>query len=370
MPQILRTVLIPDEAQAADGSPSFDLPVNPLSCVLLTVQALNETSQVDDYSSLSALLSMITDVRISYRGASIIQGSLTDLAVIMAAMTGWGPQQSNKTSMDNDVRSITVPLLFGRRPYDAMECFPATRRGDLVMQLTVDVAVAGHDNLVLQAETIELLEAEPQRFTKITTTSKIHNAVSEHDIELPIGNDLLGVLLHGPVAPTGAARSASFGSLALEVDNVETIYSETRWESMRADLMRRLIAWPERPHVHHMARHVHVMNAAGSTFPTDGTDTALTAVGNVLSIDGIARAGITGIQPPAIAHTLEQEESFGLLDNYALLDFDPTRDGSYAFKTAGAARVNLRVTSEVGSGTAVRVLPIELVPIGGAPAAA
>ena len=44
----------------------------------------------------------------------------------------------------------------------------------------------------------------------------------------------------------------------------------------------------------------------------------------------------------------------------------------YALKTAGAARVNLRVTSEVANAAADRYLPIELVNIaqaaGGAPA--
>lgn len=332
MPQILRTVLIPDEAQAADGAPSFDLPVNPLSVVLLTVKALNETSVITTYRWITALLSMITDVRITYRGASVIQGSLTDLAVLMARMTGWGPWQGNAVETDNDVRFVTVPLCFGRRPYDASECFPATRRGDLVMTLTTDVAVAGHDNLVLQAETIELLEAQPQRFTKITTTSKISNAVSEHDIELPIGNDLLKVLLRDASPPQAAAYTAQFGAVAVEVDNVETVYAEANWESLHGELLRKgtgLMA---------LRPHIHSVNAAGA-----GRE-----------------------------NTLEQQEGdagSSLLDNYALLDFDPMDDGAYALKTAGAARVNLRVDTQVASATAMRVLPVELVPVAGAPAA-
>lgn len=330
MPQILRTVLIPDEAQAADGVPSFDLPVNPLSCVLLTVKALNNV--LTDYRYITALLSMITDVRISYRGASILQGSLTDLAVLMAKLTGWAPWQGNAVEVDNDVRFLTVPLCFGRRPYDAMECFPATRRGDLVMTLSTDIALTGADNLVLQAETIELLEATPQRFIKVTTTSKISNAVSEHDIELPIGNDLLGALLRDASPPQAAAFTAQFGAVAIEVDNVETVYAQANWESLHGELLRNA------PGLASMAPHVHSVNAAGA-----GRET-----------------------------TLEQQEgdaASSLLDNYAYLDLDPLRDGSYALKTAGAARVNLRVDTQVASATAMRVLPVELVPIAGAPAA-
>jgi len=329
MPQILRTVLIPDETQAADGTPSFDLPVNPLSVVLLTVKALNETTAIADYRYITALLNMVTDLRITYRGASIIQGSLTDIAVMMAKLTGWAPWQGNAVEVNNDVRWITVPICFGRKPYDAAECFPATRRGDLVLTLTTDVLVVGADNLVLQAETIELLEATPERFTKITTTSKVSNAVSEHDIELPIGNDLLGVLLRDAAPPQAAAFTNQFGKVAIEVDNVETIYAEANWESLHGELLRMS------PGLKSMQGHVHSVNAAG-----------------------VARED-----------TLEQQEGdkgASLLDNYAYLDLDPLRDGTYALKTAGAARVNLRVDTQVASATAMRVLPVELVNIAAA----
>jgi hypothetical protein len=332
MAQILRTVLIPDEAQAADGVPSFDLPVNPLSCILLTVKALNDTGTITTYRWLDTLLAMITDIRVTYRGASILQGSLTDLAVLMCKITGWAPWQSNAVEVNNDVRMVTVPLLFGRRPYDAMECFPATRRGDLVMTLATDVALSGLDTLVIQAETIELLEAQPERFIKATTTSKISNAVSEHDIELPIGNDLLGVLLRDASPPQATAFTAQFGTVALEVDNVETVIAQANWESMHGELMRMS------PGLASMQGHIHSVDAAG-----------------------VARE-----------NTLEQQEGNAgatLLDNYAYLDLDPMRDGSYALKTAGAARVNLRVDTQVASATAMRVLPVELVPVAGAPAA-
>lgn len=333
MAQILRTVLIPDEAQAADGVPSFDLPVNPLSHILLTVKALNETATIGNYRWITALLDMITDVRITYRGASVIQGSLTDLAVMMGVHAYWGPWQGNAVETDNDVRWVTVPLVFGRKPYDAMECFPATRRGDLVLTLTTDVAVTGADTLVLQAETCELLEARPERFTKITTSSKISNAVSEHDIELPIGNDLLGVLLRDAAPSQAAAFTSQFGRVAIEVDNVETVYAESNWESLHGEMLRRSHGLMS------LRPHIHSVNAAG-----------------------VARE-----------NTLEQQEGnagSSLLDHYALLDLDPLRDGSYALKTAGAARVNLRVDTQVASATAMRVLPIELVPIAAAATAA
>lgn len=329
MPQILRTTLIADEAQAANGVPDFDLPVNPISGILLTIKALNNV--LADYRYFPAMLNMVTDVRISYRGASILQGSLTDLAFLMARLTGWAPWQSNAVEADNEVRAITVPLLFGRRPYDVNECFPATRRGDLKMHLTTVVAPVGLDTMVIQAETIELLEAQPSRFIKVTTTSKIVNAVTEHDIELPIGNDLIGILLRDASPPAGATYNAQFGKVAIETDNVETLYAETNWETLHGELMRR-------GGMHPLVSHIHSVNAAGA-----GRET-----------------------------TLQQQEGgaiAGIIDNYAYIDLDPHGDGAWALKTAGAARVNLRVTTEVASAVAMRALPVELVPVAGAPAA-
>lgn len=332
MPQILRTTLVADEAQAADGAPSFDLPVNPLSMILLTVKVLNETSTITAYRWITHILAAITNVNVAFRGGTVINGSLTDLAVLMARMTGRGPWQGNAVEADNDVRFVTVPLCFGRVPYAPEECFPATKRGDLILTVNTDIAAAGYDTMVLQVETVELLDAQPTRFTKVTTTAKINNAVSTHDIELPIGNDILGVLLRDASPPQGVDYNAQFGKVALVVDNVETEYSVTNWESLHGELLARSAGFTA------LRPHIHSVNAAGA-----GRE-----------------------------NTLEQQEgnaASSLLDHYAYLDLDPLYDGQYALKTPGAARVNLRVDTEVASATAMRALPIELVTIGGGAAA-
>jgi hypothetical protein len=322
MPQILRTTLIADEAVAADGIANYDLPVNPLSVVLITVKALNlDPAPVSTYSRIAQLLAMIPNLNIRYRGATIIDGSLTDLAVAMAALTGWHPLGLNAESADNQVRAVTVPICLGRVPYDPMECFPATRRGDLVLQLNRDIANLSHDGLVLQAETIELLDAEPERFCKITTQSPPAFVAGQNFVELPIGNHLLGLILQSFNVPDAADYQASFGAIALLVDNVEVIWSETNWETLHGELARRII--PER-----FAGHRHNVNVAAVA-----TDT-----------------------PSA-----EEETANSLLENYALMDLDPLKNGQYAIDTTGASQVRLRVTSDAADATQSRMLPIELV---------
>lgn len=321
MAKILRTTLIPDITPAADGIADYDLPVNPLSVLLLTVKAVNDTGTLTNYSALTALLDMITNVTVSYRGANVINASLRDLAVNSGVLADWMPSQFNKVETNDDVRGICVPILFGRRAYDPQECFPATRRGDLVLHLTEDIAVTGMNGLIVQAETIELLDATPARFVKQTTTSKVLNALGDDDIELAIGNDILGLLLKAAAVPTGAVYTNSFDHIKLQIDNVESVIAETNWESIHGELMRRMRAWPERPHVH----------------------------------------GTTGVTVGVDINTREQQEDYSMLDDYAYIDFDPLEDGQYALKTAGAARVNLRVNTTLASATACRVVVNELV---------
>lgn len=332
--QILRSTLVEDHLYAADGPVDFDLPVNPLSIVLLSLQPLNNTAGApNNYQSVAGLLSMITEVLISYRGAAVRRMSLTDAAVLAAVLHGWSPMQRDQRLLDNAVREITVPICLGRRPYDPAECFPATRRGDLTMQLALDVAVTGLDGLTLRIETVELLEATPTRFIKAVRQSKPIGAVGEDDIELPIGNDLLGMLLYAPSSRFDANTEDTFFRLRQMVDNVETILAATSMTSLHGELSRRLRGAGLWEHRH--------------SFEYDPTLLALTQ-----------------------AETRDTATNDPTLDHYGYVDYDPLEDGSYALRTPGAARVNLRADFEGAVPETARVIPVELVQLAGAAPAA
>lgn len=327
MAQILRTVLAQDiTVNAAASTQQYDLPVNPLSAILVTLKALNETSTLTNYSSFLAFFDKLTRARVSYRGASIIDGASLDLAVLYALLTRWLPHQGQINNVDNDVRSITFPLLFGRVPYSSDECFPATRRGDLLLDLSFAADAAGMDNFILQLETVELLDAAPQRFIKTTFSDRIMQSGDANDIELPIGNKILAMLLRAATFPTAASYNSSFGQLALEVDNVEVIYSRANWESLQGEIARRLIpGWNFHQHTHQENLAVaYTQNAA----------------------------------------TLQSRNDNAAVQQYAYLDMDPANDGTNALDTRGAARVNLAITSDVTDAAASRVQFVELVETG------
>jgi len=304
----------------------IDLPVNPLSQIILTLGVTkNVAAQVTNLGSLMAtLLGTITDCSIRHRGETIIQGSLTDLAVVNAVLTGNLPGVGEIAQADNEIQFVSVPLNFSRVPFSHDEGFPATQRGNLRFFMTAGTLNALWDAAIWSLESVELIEDSPSRFLKYTTMARALSASGRQKVALPIGNDLLGMLLYDPSDETDATNSYAFGKVKIMKDNVEQYYAESNWEALRETMERRIhnykLGWG----------HIHAFAAA---------DTA----------SGEEQVTVAD-RPPL---------------QYGYLDFDPLKDGSYALETAGSAALDIDMNSDVTSGT-VRMLPVELVQVGGA----
>lgn len=323
MPRFLRSVLIQDETLTASSQRTDDLPVNPLSMILVTAKYANDTGTLTDYSAVEGLLAFVSKIEVLFQGSAIISGSLADLARLNALLIGRGPRQLNMLKTNNAVRAITVPILLGRKPYWREECFPAVRRGELQLQTTTTSAQTGLDTPILQVETVELLDAQPTRYLKATTISKTPSATGEHDVDLPIGNKLIGALLFGTTIPASASFAASIGQAQLLVDNTEAYYSRTNWESLNGELSRRAICDAN------SNAHIHTSDVAAAYTQFQNTD--------------------------------EQQLNDDFFSQHAFLDLDPNMDGEYALDTQGKARVHLRITADAAD--AIRVVPLELVDV-------
>lgn len=323
----LRTVLVQNRTEGSDRTFQEDLPVNPLSVILITLRAQSTGALLS--TTIRQMFTMMTSVGVMFRGQDVIRGSLADLAFLNACATGWLPFGKRVGIADDAVFSLTVPLCFGRKPYDAMECFPSTRRGDLVLEATVDVAVTGADGLSLQIETVEMLDAVPRQFLKYTTIANTFASTGQEAVRLPIGNPFLGALLFGTTVPTAATRTATFDQFRIKVDNVEYGYARTNWESVHGEMNRRWHGSDE-----FLVDHLH----AGTYVTTVESES-----------EG----------PSSMA---------GLFESYGYVDYDPMGDGEYAIDTAGRADVVLQRDS--GTADAGRILPVELVRVQGGPAGA
>jgi hypothetical protein len=308
---------------SADITP-VDLPTNPLSVLYLTLRATkNVAAQVTNLGRLLVpIIQQITDLSVRHQGEQIIQGQLDDLAVLNAVLTGQPPAVAEIAYADNQEQAVTVPLSFSRKPFWHEEAFPATQRGRLRFHMTAGALPTGYDAVQWGLEAVELIEDEPSRYLKYTTLQRALAATGRQRIPLPLGNEILGLLMFDPSDETDATISYAFGKVKLMKDNVEQYYAESNWESLREVMYRRLpnhtLAWG---HQHGQA----------ATDTDVGEETVKIAD-----------------RPPL---------------QYGYMDFDPLMDGSYSLETAGVSDLDLDLNSDVSSGT-VRVLPVELRKVG------
>lgn len=319
---------------SADITP-IDLPVNPLSHLILTLALTKNVGAVATNLGvlMFAIIQQITDVSVRHRGENIIQGRLDDLVVLNAMMTGIPPVVGEPGQVDDQVQFVSVILSLSRVPYWHNEAFPATQRGNLRFHMTAGAISSLYDAAQWSLEAVELIEDEPTRFMKYTTQTRTIAATGRQQIPLPIGNEILGILLFDPAPEIQATIEYAFGKVKLLKDNVEQYFAESNWESLRETMVRKMpgymSAWG---HLHAFAN------------PDTGGDTA-TGEDLHIRID----------RPPV---------------QYGYLDFDPLKDGTYSLETRGAGSLDLDINADVAGNAVVRVIPTELVQIPGATPAA
>jgi hypothetical protein len=320
MPMKLHTRLASNEAVTAGGVLRVDdLPVNPLSVILLTIRA--EVSAANTLPTLANLLGVFSRIEVVYKGQNIISGSPADLWALAYYLLGRSPHVGRMSDAAANARVwLTLPILLGRRPFDLTECFPSVRRGELQLQCTPASSFTAITNVTIQIETIELLEAQPAGFLKVTTASKTPAATGDHDVDLPIGNDILGVILFGTTVPVDAAFTASIQTVKTLVDNVEWGYPLAQWETLRGHEA----LWCDQP----------------------WQDTA-------------ASVRLGGGAPAANDLSEALQWPTALLRQYAALNFELQKGAGFPLVTEGRARINLRINA--GAADAIRVLPVEYI---------
>lgn len=301
MSVFLHELSVPERTLNAGDNGPFDLPVNPVSFLLLHVRGDAGVAAPD----FQQLLGHLERVVVSFKGTQIVSMSGQDLARLVHTVWGRIINIENFNAVSPALVSFTLPIPFTRKPYWAMEAFPATRRGEFTISITRSTALTNLANVVFSVEAVELLEAEPKQFLKMVSLSRSIVA-GDADFELPIGNPFLALQVFSPTAMGNAPISETIRRSRLLLDNVEYDYSDTAFDVLR-----------------------------GVGFLRRGDSNEYTALTS-------------------------------LHRNYTYMDFDPMMDDSYMVETEGRASVRLRFVPDV-AGT-VRVTPLELVRLAGASA--
>jgi len=321
----LRNVLVQNVSRAAGADVSTDLPVNPLYAILYTLrfQQAAASDTADKIPGLAEVLALVSRIEVLFRGTTVFSVSLADAAVLAAKLTGVMPYIINQGDAANGQRSLTVPIFLGRPKMRGVECFPATRRGELTLRrlFASSFSLVDTSDLDEQVETVELLGAEPKGFSKVVSIAKTWPATGDQDLDLPLGNTMSGVLLYGTTGYAAATSAASWSRVKLLVDNVEHQYAMANWETLQGELRYAIHRGDE------AQGHTHTENLAA------------------------AYAADAACAKPRVTESV--------LDNYGCLCFDQFGDDTHLLETAGRGRVHLRATA--GTADAVRAVPLELV---------
>jgi len=315
------SVVVPNESVTANTSPSYDLPVSPLSHLLVTVKFAQNVANTQ--LSFANIAAMINKLEVLYKGSGVFSTSGLDMlavGLLVCEFESWG---INTLGDDNELRSFTYLVPFGRQLYSPVECYPSTSRGELVVQITWASSFTEIDGVSLQIEGVELPDAHPERFLKVTSSAVTPTKTGDFDVELPIGNQISDIVLWGTTIPTADTATTTIQEIEVRKNNSEFMYSRSYFETLH-NMMGRLRAAPG-----YWAKHKHQTDAAAYAQYAD----------------------TTSVKPDN-----------HILSNHLLVPFDVRRDGVHILRTDDAKDLNIRINA--GDLNPVRVIPCEVVSIG------
>lgn len=322
--KFIQSILTHDVAFAAPVVYTVDLPVNPLSHILITLKLAALAPVVTEVPAFLSIMSMMERIEVLYKGSAVYSLNGIDCfasGILVNNFESWGVNAVDLTDAEWAV-TFLVPMT--RILYSPIECFPRSTRGELILQITPQTTFLHFDDVRLQIETVELPDASPQQFIKQTTKAATIPAVGQYDIELPIGNDISELVLYGATIPKDDGDLPNFNLMEILVDNVNQFYPESNFDTIH-NMAGRMRGVPG-----YWGYHLH--------------ETPVTPA--------VAGGPTTTVQP-----------ANHVIPNHLHLPFDIFRNGEYALKTQGASDVVLRLDAGTAGADvgAIRCIPVEVV---------
>jgi hypothetical protein len=292
-----RTIIMNARTFTTGVQESENLPVNPISHLVMTMRFLNVT----DEATLAEVLTALDNIEVLWNGQAIFQMNGTDTFRLNMALFGQTPFLSNQVATDNAARWISLILPFSNKLYDPEQGLPATKKGTLQARLTRSASDAAIDGQTIILEAIEMMDAQPKKTLKCTTLTRTPTATGDLDVDIPREGELAGLLVFGTTVPTSTAFTKTINDMRLLVNNNEEYVTQGIWEGLRGE------------HSWRMGQEKGAVTA--DTAPND--------------------------------------------DNHVFIDLDPRHDDSYLLNTEPLNDLKLRVNA--GDTNALRVIPVRKV---------
>lgn len=294
--EFIRSNLV-QELTISTGVLTRDLPTNPISHLIITLGAFNAT----DEATLAELLAFINSVQVTNSGQTIYNLQSEDIYAQNVKLFGNYPILTGKLAADNETRSLTLIIPFGRTIFDPNECLFGAKKGDVTLRVDLTAPATSADNGIINIEVVELPDATPARYLRsVLKVVSAPGATGENEVDLPIGNLLVGCGIRMTSIPTTAAHLYGIVDARLLVDNLERGYASANTKCLQGE----------------------------GIFYRDGQHSSIAAQG------------------------------INQVENVVWLDYDPVGDGNYLLDTAGASRVHLNLDMGVDEATNINIMEL------------
>jgi hypothetical protein len=208
---------------------TIDLPVNPISFILITLSGFN----AGDEATWAEIIAFLNKVTITHEGNSVFNMESEDIAANMVVNGLGSPLLTANLATDNLCRELTLIIPFGRTLWNPNECFPATQRGEFQLKLDCTVPAASLDNGVIDVEVCQLPEATPEYFLKSTLLNvAAPGATGDNDVPLPIGNMISKFLVYSTTYPAAASHVWGVNEVRVLMNNSEFGYVSARAKAL------------------------------------------------------------------------------------------------------------------------------------------
>jgi hypothetical protein len=247
-----RTSLLKDWTIATSVK-DIDLPTNPISHLIITMDCYNAT----DEATLAELLTFVNKIEIVRNSITQVSIESEHLAALTCFLLHAHPLLTNNLATDNESRALTLLVPLGRKLYDVNECLPATPKGEAKLKIDITVPSSSADNGVLNVECVELPGATPSRHLRyIQKNVTAPGQLGNYDVNLPLGNKIAAVLLWNTTVPTTSSHTYGIETATVKLNNNEYGYSQARMHCLIGEWQRYLQTLPRD------------IAAAGSTYPS------------------------------------------------------------------------------------------------------
>jgi hypothetical protein len=226
-----RSRLIMDRTMATEVI-SKDLPVNPLSHLIISIEGYNVT----DEATLAEILAFINKIEVMNSSFTVLSLESEDLAGLNQYLYKKHPILTQNVATDNATRMLSLIVPFGRRIFDPAECFPATKKGELTLFVDTTIPSGSLDNAIINIDCVELPGATPQRYLKsYLKTIPAPGATGDNDISLPIGNKIVALQLRQTTFPATSSHVYGVETCKVLIDNKEFGYASARAQCLVGD---------------------------------------------------------------------------------------------------------------------------------------